>query len=167
MINKNYEFAKDVAFYRHTQTIYNKNLDLMYDENGNQTELRKRLNYIIAKVNRGELPYSFIKAMNSEIKWARTLKNHNGSPFSKKGKKKKIPQPKSEKQILKEIQDAQNAMVKRQNQMLHRINCYIENKQVLKTIAWLNQQYKKAIGIHKTQLKKYKNRLLPYYPDNT
>ena len=45
-----YSFNKRIAQRRHLDTLYDKNIDLMYDKNGNPTQLRKLINYIIAKI---------------------------------------------------------------------------------------------------------------------
>ena len=49
------ELRKRIAKLRHTATPYDKHLRLMYDEEGNQTDLRKEINRIISKVVRAKL----------------------------------------------------------------------------------------------------------------
>lgn len=74
-MTSSYEFNKRVARTRHVKTIYDKNIDLMYDENGNSTDLRKLINFIIAKIELGEFSQTFIGGINQEIRYARKLKN--------------------------------------------------------------------------------------------
>ena len=67
-----YEFwlNKQIAKMRHTETNYDKHLDLMYDSNGNQTELRKHVNNVLYKVVVGELDKRYLGGVKSEIKLA-------------------------------------------------------------------------------------------------
>lgn len=64
------ELRKRIAKLRHTATPYDKHLRLMYDEEGNQTDLRKEINRIISKVARGELSEKYLHAIKGEIKYA-------------------------------------------------------------------------------------------------
>ena len=73
-MSKKYELNKKIALIRHTKTIYNKNLDLMYDEDGVPTKLRKKVNTTIAMINNGKIPESSLNRINCEILWERLLK---------------------------------------------------------------------------------------------
>ena len=91
------ELRKRIARLRHTATPYDKHLRLMYDEEGNQTDLRKEINRIISKVARGELSEKYLHAIKGEIKYAlwkekktaRENKYENGSAKTRQTKNKK------------------------------------------------------------------------------
>lgn len=93
-----YFIAQKVARMRHRETNYDKHLDLMYDADGNPTQLRRHLNEVLGKIVKGELSRNYIGGLKSEIKLARTAQikeNH----LKKKAKKKNSPKfPSIEKQ---------------------------------------------------------------------
>ena len=55
---------------RHTKTNYDKHIDLMYDADGNPTQLRRHVNSVLGKIVKGELSKKYIGGLRSEIKLA-------------------------------------------------------------------------------------------------
>ncbi|MBP5789196.1 MAG: hypothetical protein J6W29_03070 [Neisseriaceae bacterium] len=144
-----YEFwlNKQIAKMRHTETNYDKHLDLMYDSNGNQTELRKHVNNVLYKVVVGELDKRYLGGVKSEIKLAQQAEE-------KKKRLEKIANKKSRKgknfpSIEKQMEALARGLKRLENNEENR------NKQV-----WLS-----AIGMWKPQIQmKYRN-ALPYKKD--
>ena len=94
MAESDFILNKKIAKLRHCHTIYNKNMDLMYDTEGNQTELRKEINKILYKIAAGELGNSYLAGVNSEIKYIRDkIKKEERLKLGvgKRHKKKKEP----------------------------------------------------------------------------
>ena len=132
---------KKIAKLRHCHTIYNKNLDLMYDVDGNQTELRRIVNRILYKIATGELGTSYLAGVNAEIKYAKQ-QAEGGTKKTKKKKQKK--EPSAEEQLA--------ALWKGVNKMQTKIQ---ENQD--------KQKYLGGIGMLKCQLQMYHRRALPLY----
>ena len=113
MMNKvdAYFLAKKVAKMRHERTRYDKHLDLMYDEDGNQTELRHRINNILARIIQGELDKSFLVGVRSEIIEATRQKLKQQKLAKKSKKKPKKPKQQSVEKsyalLVKGIQELQ------------------------------------------------------------
>ena len=136
---------KKIAKLRHCHTIYNKNLDLMYDEDGNQTELRKNINNILYKIASGELGKSYLSGVNSEIRYIKEKKIKEEKlkcGISKRHKKKKEPS----------IAEQQAALWKGVNKMQTKIQ---KNQE--------KQRYLSIIGMLKSQLQISYKKALPYY----
>lgn len=72
-----YEFwlNKQIAKMRHTETNYDKHLGLMYDADGNQTDLRKHVNNILYKIATGELDRRYLGGIRSEVALAQRALN--------------------------------------------------------------------------------------------
>jgi len=68
--NDDYIIAQQVARLRHTKTNYDKHIDLMYDADGNPTQLRRHVNSVLGKIVKGELSKKYIGGLRSEIKLA-------------------------------------------------------------------------------------------------
>lgn len=136
-----YFLAKKVAKMRHQRTRYDKHLDLMYDENGNQTELRHRINNILARIIRGELDDSYLEGIKSEIVFARRdkLKKDFVEKPKKKKRKNKTKLPSIEKQ---------------QALLLRGVRQYEQN---------LRYKYMKLIGLNPHKLHQLYRKALPYY----
>ena len=62
-----YFMAKKIARARHRKTCYDRHYDLMFDENGKPTELRKNINRILCKIELGELDASWYGAIKNMI----------------------------------------------------------------------------------------------------
>lgn len=144
MVNDVFVLNKKIAKLRHCHTIYNNNLDLMYDANGKQTELRKEINRLLYKIATGELGTSYLAGVNSEIKYAKekikkekTLKLGIG----KRHKKKKEPTIEEQQAAL--LRGLKN--LEKQQDNHHRQVCLSK------------------IGMLKTQLQQSYRKALPYY----
>lgn len=76
-----------IAKLRHVHTVYNKHVDLMYNDDGSQTELRKTVNHLLYKIASGELTKSYLSGVNSEIKFAQQkyIKEHKKRKKHKHG----------------------------------------------------------------------------------
>lgn len=79
---------KKVARLRHCNTTYNRNLDIMYDETGKPTELRKEINNLLFKIATGELDPSYLSGINSEIKYVKNKVKKDKKKEEKVSKKK-------------------------------------------------------------------------------
>lgn len=79
---------KKVAKLRHCHTTYNRNLDIMYDETGKPTELRKEINNLLFKIATGELDPSYLSGVNSEIKYIKNKVKKDKKKEEKTSKKK-------------------------------------------------------------------------------
>jgi len=141
MYDENLALNKKIAKLRHCHTTYNQNIKLMYDENGNQTELRKEINHILYKIATGEFGTSYLAGVNSEIKYA---KNKLKKETKKQNKKKQKKEPSIE---------AQQAALWRGVQKMQK---NLEN-----------QKYKflNVIGMRPHQIHKLYRKALPYYPN--
>lgn len=131
---------RKIARLRHCHTIYNKNLDLMYDADGNQTELRRTINRLLYKIATGELGKSYLAGINSEIKYAKQKLKEETEPKKKKQKK----EPSAEKQLAALWKGVNKMQTKRQ-----------ENED--------KQKYLGGIGLLKCQLQLVSRRALPLY----
>jgi len=142
-VTEDFHLNKKIAKLRHCHTIYNNNLDLMYDENGNQTELRKEINKILYKIASGELGSSYLAGVNSEIKYAKKKKKQEEKLKKGIGKRHK-PEPSEAKQLAALWRGVQKMQA-------------ISDGQKYK---WLGK-----IGLRPHQLHKMYRRALPYYKD--
>lgn len=109
---------KKIAKLRHTETNYDKHLDLMYDNDGNQTDLRKHINNVLYKIAVGELNKNYLVGIKSEIKYEkRKLINANWMENRRKKKKKNKPRfPSNEKMqeaLLRGYQNYQEHLMKK------------------------------------------------------
>ncbi len=146
MVNDVFVLNKKIAKLRHCHTIYNKNLDLMYDADGNQTELRRTINRLLYKIATGELGTSYLAGVNSEIKYAKEkLKKEERLRLGigKRHKKKKEPSVEEQKAAL--LRGLKN--LEKQQENHHRQVCLSK------------------IGMMKTQLQQNYRKALPYYPN--
>ena len=132
---------RKIAKLRHCHTIYNKNLDLMYDADGNQTELRRTINRLLYKIATGELGTSYLAGVNAEIKYAKQQAEGEAKKTKKKKQKK---EPSAEKQLA--------MLWKGVNKMQTKIQ---ENQN--------KQRYLGGIGMLKCQLQMYARKALPCY----
>ena len=164
-----YEFNKRIAQRRHLDTIYDKNIDLMYDENGNPTPLRKLINYVIAKIELNEFDYKFIGGINNEIRYQRRLKEQRTlKPISKKKKKNKKSHKNWEankkarlgqERFLRAVQEfyrddperARREEERRYREEENVHNCY---RNIMLSFIRMDRRH-------------IKMRLLPYYPENS
>lgn len=62
-----YFLSKKIAHMRHSMTRYDRHYDLMFDENGKQTQLRRDINRILCKIARGELDASWYGSIKNMI----------------------------------------------------------------------------------------------------
>ena len=132
---------RKIAKLRHCHTIYNKHLDLMYDADGNQTELRRTVNRLLYKIATGELGTSYLAGVNAEIKYAtQQAQGETKKPKKKKHKK----EPSVEEQLA--------ALWKGVNKMQTKVQ---ENQD--------KQKYLGGIGMLKCQLQMSYRRALPLY----
>ena len=137
---------RKIAKLRHCHTIYNKNLDLMYDANGNQTELRKTINRLLYKIATGELVTSYLAGVNSEIKYVKEkLKKEEKLRLGigKRHKKKKEPSIAEQQAAL--LRGIKN--LEKQQENHHRQVCLSK------------------IGMLKSQIQQSYKKALPYYPN--
>ena len=137
---------RKIAKLRHCHTIYNKNLDLMYDANGNQTELRKTINRLLYKIATGELGTSYLAGVNSEIKYVKEkLKKEEKLRLGigKRHKKKKEPSIAEQQAAL--LRGIRN--LEKQQENHHRQVCLSK------------------IGMLKSQIQQSYKKALPYYPN--
>jgi len=137
---------RKIAKLRHCHTIYNKNLDLMYDANGNQTELRKTINRLLYKIATGELGTSYLAGVNSEIKYVKEkLKKEEKLRLGigKRHKKKKEPSIAEQQAAL--LRGIKN--LEKQQENHHRQVCLSK------------------IGMLKSQIQQSYKKALPYYPN--
>ena len=137
---------RKIAKLRHCHTIYNKNLDLMYDADGNQTELRKTINRLLYKIATGELGTSYLAGVNSEIKYAKEkLKKEEKLRLGigKRHKKKKEPSIAEQQAAL--LRGIKN--LEKQQENHHRQVCLSK------------------IGMLKSQIQQSYKKALPYYPN--
>ena len=135
---------RKIAKLRHCHTIYNKHLDLMYDADGNQTELRKEINKILYKIAAGELGKSYLAGVNSEIKYAREkLKKEEKLRLGVGKRHKKKKEPSIEEQQATLLRGFQKLEKQEQN---HK-----------------NQLYLSQIGMLKTQIQQLHRKALPHY----
>lgn len=145
-VDNNFLLNKKIAKLRHCHTTYNKNMDLMYDENGNQTELRKEVNKILYKIASGELGTSYLSGVNSEIKYTREkIKKEEKLKLGigKRHKKKKEPSIAEQQAAL--LRGLKN--LEKQQENHHRQVCLSK------------------IGMLKTQLQQSHRKALPYYKE--
>lgn len=131
---------RKIAKLRHCHTIYNKNLDLMYDADGNQTELRRTVNRLLYKIATGELGTSYLAGVNAEIKYAKQQVEGVTKHKKKKGKK----EPTVEEQLA--------VLWKGVNKMQTKVQ---ENQD--------KQKYLGGIGMLKCQLQMSYRKALPLY----
>ena len=131
---------RKIAKLRHRHTIYNNNLDLMYDADGNQTELRRTINRLLYKIATGELGTSYLAGVNAEIKYAK----QQAKGVTKHKKKKAKKEPTVEEQLA--------VLWKGVNKMQTKIQ---ENQD--------KQKYLGGIGMLKCQLQMSYRKALPYY----
>lgn len=146
MIFEDLVLNKKIAKLRHRHTIYDKNINLMYDENGNQTELRKEINHLLYKIATGELGKSYLVGINSEIKYVKDkIKKEEKLRLGigKRHKKKKEPSVKEQQEAL--LRGLKN--LEKQEENHHRQICLSK------------------IGMMKTQLQQSYRKALPYYPN--
>ena len=144
MVNDMFVLNKKIAKLRHCHTIYNNNLDLMYDANGKQTELRKEINRLLYKIATGELGTSYLVGVNSEIKYAKEkIKKEEKLKLGigKRHKKKKEPSVAEQQAAL--LRGVKN--LEKQQDNHHRQVCLAK------------------IGMLKTQLQQSYRKALPYY----
>jgi len=144
MVNDMFVLNKKIAKLRHCHTIYNNNLDLMYDANGKQTELRKEINRLLYKIATGELGTSYLAGVNSEIKYAKEkIKKEEKLKLGigKRHKKKKEPSIAEQQAAL--LRGVKN--LEKQQDNHHRQVCLAK------------------IGMLKTQLQQSYRKALPYY----
>lgn len=144
MVNDVFVLNKKIAKLRHCYTIYNNNLDLMYDANGKQTELRKEINRLLYKIATGELGTSYLVGVNSEIKYAKEkIKKEEKLKLGigKRHKKKKEPSIAEQQAAL--LRGLKN--LEKQQDNHHRQVCLAK------------------IGMLKTQLQQSYRKALPYY----
>ena len=137
---------RKIAKLRHCHTIYNKNLDLMYDANGNQTDLRKTINRLLYKIATGELGTSYLAGVNSEIKYVKEkLKKEEKLRLGigKRHKKKKEPSIAEQQAAL--LRGIRN--LEKQQENHHRQVCLSK------------------IGMLKSQIQQSYKKALPYYPN--
>lgn len=137
---------RKIAKLRHCHTIYNKNLDLMYDADGNQTELRKTINRLLYKIATGELGTSYLAGVNSEIKYVKEkLKKEEKLRLGigKRHKKKKEPSIAEQQAAL--LRGIKN--LEKQQENHHRQVCLSK------------------IGMLKSQIQQSYKKALPYYPN--
>jgi len=137
---------RKIAKLRHCHTIYNKNLDLMYDANGNQTELRKTINRLLYKIATGELGTSYLAGVNTEIKYLKEkLKKEEKLRLGigKRHKKKKEPSIAEQQAAL--LRGIKN--LEKQQENHHRQVCLSK------------------IGMLKSQIQQSYKKALPYYPN--
>ena len=137
---------RKIAKLRHCHTIYNKNLDLMYDANGNQTELRRTINRLLYKIAIGELGTSYLAGVNSEIKYVKEkLKKEEKLRLGigKRHKKKKEPSIAEQQAAL--LRGIKN--LEKQQENHHRQVCLSK------------------IGMLKSQIQQTYKKALPYYPN--
>lgn len=146
MIFEDLVLNKKIAKLRHCHTIYDNNLDLMYDANGKQTELRKEINRLLYKIATGELGTSYLAGVNSEIKYVKEkIKKEEKLRLGigKRHKKKKEPSIKEQQEAL--LRGLKN--LEKQEENHHRQVCLSK------------------IGMLKTQLQQSYRKALPYYPN--
>lgn len=146
MVNDVFVLNKKIAKLRHCYTIYNNNLDLMYDANGKQTELRKEINRLLYKIATGELGTSYLVGVNSEIKYAKEkIKKEEKLKLGigKRHKKKKEPSIAEQQAAL--LRGLKN--LEKQQDNHHRQVC-LAKIGMLKT--QLQQSYRKALPYYKT-----------------
>ena len=144
MAESDFILNKKIAKLRHCHTIYNKNMDLMYDTEGNQTELRKEINKILYKIAAGELGNSYLAGVNSEIKYIRDkIKKEERLKLGvgKRHKKKKEPT----------VEEQTSALLRG----FQRLEKQEENKK--------QQLYLSKIGMLKSQIQQSHRKALPYY----
>ena len=138
---------RKIARIRHTQTTYEKHIGLMYEKDGNQTELRKHLNFTIAKIARGELSYEYLGGLNQEIKLAEQA-------IAKENRLKKLRNKKPSNKKLGSIEKQQAALLRGIKKMQ-------ESGVVMRApIFW---KYLNAIGMRPHQLHKLYRKALPKY----
>ncbi len=113
-----------VARMRHNSLNYDKNLDLMYDEDGQQTDLREYINKVLSEVAIGKRDYKDVIKLRASINNAR--KNKNIEQSSKNRIKKiKNKQPKlqnDEKSLNNLLKGAQkyNKKIENREEKIHR-----------------------------------------------
>ena len=161
-MTSSYEFNKRVARTRHVKTIYDENLDLMYDENGNSTDLRKLINFIIAKIEMGEFSQNFIGGINQEIKYARRLKDSKELSLYDKhpGRKARRRRYKLNKcagwnpEKLRKAVEAHNKSLERAEEKRERYEEIVHNtyKQLMLRVINMDRRH-------------IRMRRLPYYPE--
>lgn len=145
--DNNLLLKKRIARLRHTQTLYDKHWDLMFDKDGNQTELRLHLNKILAKIARGELSYDYLAGLNQEIKLAQQA-------LIKENRLKKLRKKKPSTKKLGSIEKQQAALLRGVKKMQ-------ESGTVWRNpIFW---KYLNAIGMRPHQLHKLYRKALPKY----
>lgn len=133
---------RKIAKLRHCATVYDKNLDLMYDEEGNKTELRKEVNKILYRIATGELRSSFLSGVNFEIKYARK----KADKLAKKKKKKKNKKvPTQEEQVSKLLKGL--ARVEKKEKAEYERNCL------------------DSIGMRQKVISRICRKALPYYKE--
>ena len=114
-INERIKIAKQIAKIRHVNTVYDKFIHLMYDENGTPTELRNNINKIIAKIVKGELDKTYLAGINFEIKYAEKQRK-----LKIKKIKDKVKNKSQEKQIqllllgIKKFEKSEEKRIKKQ-----------------------------------------------------
>lgn len=136
---------RKIAKLRHRHTIYNNNLDLMYDADGKQTELRREINHLLYKIATGELGTSYLAGVNSEIKYAKEkLKKEERLKLGAGKRHKKKKEPTVEEQQAALLRGLKN--LEKQQENHHRQVCLSK------------------IGMMKTQLQQNYRKALPYYP---
>lgn len=144
MVNDVFVLNKKIAKLRHCHTIYNNNLDLMYDANGKQTELRKEINRLLYKIATGELGTSYLAGVNSEIKYAKEkIKKEKKLKLGIGKRHKKKKEPTIEEQQAALLRGLKN--LEKQQDNHHRQVCLSK------------------IGMLKTQLQQSYRKALPYY----
>lgn len=137
---------RKIAKLRHCHTIYNKNLDLMYDANGNQTELRRTINRLLYKIATGELGTSYLAGVNSEIKYVKEkLKKEEKLRLGIGKRHKKKKEPSVEEQQAALLRGLKN--LEKQQENHHRQVCLSK------------------IGMLKSQIQQTYKKALPYYPN--
>lgn len=144
MSENDFVLNKKIAKLRHCHTIYNKNMDLMYDAEGNQTELRKEINKILYKIASGELGDSYLAGVNSEIKYIRDK--------IKKEERLKLGIGKRHKKKKEPTVEEQTSALLRGFQKLEKQE---ENKK--------QQLYLSKIGMLKSQIQQSYRKALPHY----
>lgn len=162
-----YSFNKRIAQRRHLDTLYDKNIDLMYDKNGNPTQLRKLINYIIAKIELDEFDYKYIGGINQEIRYQRRLKDHGTlKPVSKKKLKNKKSHKnweankkarESQERFLKAVEEFYREdpeRARREEERRHREEENVHNRYRKIMLSFIHMDRRHL-----------KMRLLPYYPD--
>jgi len=141
MSSDNYELARKVARLRHKHTNYDKNIDLMYDKDGNPTALRRHINSVLSRIAEGKLSKDYLIGLKSEIKYEKTkkIKENRLKNLAKKPKKKKKKQ--------QSIESSQRRLMNGYKMMCE------------------NQKYKylQMIGLRPKQLHKMWRKALPFY----